>query len=85
MGADKKRPSTTAISSPLIAIGWLFALREDSAGSSPDTATSIMIDLCAGTCVSNDSESKSQLDGHATHCSLLVLIALAIGTAASSA
>ena len=85
MGPGKKRPSTTAISSARIAIGWLVALREDSAGSSPDTATSIMIDLCAGTCVSNDSESKSRLDGHASHCCTARLIALAIGTAASSA
>ena len=41
MGAGEKRPSTTAISSTLIAIGWLFALREDSAGSSPETASSM--------------------------------------------
>ena len=68
MGAGEKRPSTTAISSTRIAIGWLVALREDSAGSSPDTATSIMIDLCAGACVSKYGESKSQLGGHATHC-----------------
>ena len=51
----------------------------------PRTQTSIMIDLCAGTCVSNDSESKSRLDGHASHCCTARLIALAIGTAASSA
>ena len=66
MGAGEKRPSTTAISSARIAIGWLVALREDSAGSSPDTATSIMIDLCAGTCVSNDSESR-RADWTVTH------------------
>ena len=33
MGAGEKRPSTTAISSARIAIGWLVALREDSAGA----------------------------------------------------
>ena len=71
MGAGEKRPSTIAISSTLIAIGYFLPRREDSAGPPGDSQLDV-IDLCAGTCVSNDSESKSQLDGHATHCSQLV-------------
>ena len=44
----------------------------------PERASS-MIDVCAGTCVSKSSESKSQLDGHASHCCTARLITLAIG------
>ena len=71
MRAGEKRPLTTAISLTLIAIGWLFAPREDSAGAPTDSQLDV-IDLCAGTCVSKYGESKSQLGGHATHCSQLV-------------
>ena len=58
-GAGEKCPSTTAISSTLIAIGCLFALREDSAGGDK---TSSMIDLCAS--VSRLSASR----GAKQHC-----------------
>ena len=56
MGAGEKRPSTTAISSTLIAIGCLFMLREDSAVTTPES----QIDLCAGTSVSRLASRRAK-------------------------
>ena len=69
MGAGEKRPSTTAISSALIAIGCFFALREDSAGDARGKASCVSISLpawCPG--CSRVVEPNNLAFGDASHC-----------------
>ena len=82
MGPGEKRPSTTAISSPLIATGCLFAVREDSAGACSDQTSCVIIDLCQRVAAQTRIAARVATD-LAWYC-LLLIRPLHVGTAASS-
>ena len=81
MGAGEKRPSTSAISSTRITIGWFFAFREDSAWRGSQVDSSI-IDLCQRVAAQTRIAARAATN-LAWHC-LLLIRPLHLGTAASS-
>ena len=81
-GAGEKRPSTAAISSTRIAIGCLFALREDSAGACPPRQPAVIDRLCQRVAAQTRRIPKAATN-LAWHC-LLLIRPLHLGTAASS-